>query len=370
VTAISKAPRWFCGGHHFYPAMLTAIADAKSTIELETYIFTDDRIGNQFLQALAEAAQRGVRVRVLVDAYGSLLLPDNFFAPLTACGGEVEFFNPLQFDCFGVRNHRKLLLCDGMTLFIGGANIAEEYDGDGVARGWFDTVTRIEDMELARRLLEEFDRLFSHADFGPARLRKLRAFRPLRRNGESPGLFAVNPGRRVGSFQRALQEALATSHSADLMTPYFLPRRYLRKLMRDMVKRGGRVRLILPGPCDVPLARRAGLIYYQGLLRAGVEIYEYQPQILHAKLYRVGGTVFAGSSNLDVRSLKLNYEWMAGFTDMESLKQVESIFEEALRHSRRITLGEFRRSQTLWQRWGNRWAHFLLTRIDPLVALP
>jgi len=129
------------------------------------------------------------------------------------------------------------------------------------------------------------------------------------------------------------------------------------------------VRLILPALCDVPIARAAGLVYYSRLLRGGVEIYEYQPQILHAKLFIVDEKVFAGSSNLDVRSFKLNYELMLRFTDEATVDGAKEIFSEALNNSRRIEPKEFRRSQNFWQRWKNRWAHFLLARIDPLVAL-
>lgn len=349
--------------------MLAAIARAARSIELETYIFSDDRTGLTFLHALTDAAKRGVRVRVLADSYGSLLLVESFFAPLTQAGGWVRFFNPLRFHRFGVRDHRKLLVCDDEILFFGGANIADEYNGDGVTQGWFDTMTQVANAGLAVQLREEFDRLFTDADFAEARVRKLRPFRPLRWRLTDAQIFAIKPGRGASSFQRALQAGLASARSADFITPYFLPNRRLRRLLGRIVKRGGRVRLILPALSDVPLARLAGRIYYPRLLRAGVEIYEYQPQILHAKLYRVDGKIFAGSSNLDVRSLMLNYELMLSFADADSVQAAETIFENALKLSRRIELEEFRRSQTVWQRWKNRWAHFLLARVDPLIAL-
>jgi cardiolipin synthase len=170
-------------------------------------------------------------------------------------------------------------------------------------------------------------------------------------------------------FQRALQHDLARAGTADFIVPYFLPNRRLRKQLRQIVRRGGRVRLILPAHCDVPAARAAGLVYYARLLRGGVEIYEYQPQILHAKLFLVDEIVFAGSSNLDVRSFKLNYELMLRLTDRAAVASAKEIFSAALKNSRRIDPHAFRQSQNFWERWKNRWAHFLLARIDPLVAL-
>jgi cardiolipin synthase len=362
--------QYFCGGWNFFPAMLAAIRDARRSVELEIYIFAHDRSGHDLLQALADAARQGVRVRVLADAYGSFMLPANFFAPLIAAGGEVRNFNPLRFGRFGVRDHRKLLVCDARTVFIGGANIADEYNGDGVTQGWFDLMLRIEDADLAAELILEFQRLYLAADFKRRPLPRLRVFRrlnPARAN--QTRVLAVKPGRGAGVFQRALQRDLAHTRAVDFIVPYFLPARRLRKQLRRIARRGGRVRLILPALCDVPAARAAAQVYYPRLLRAGVEIYEYQPQILHAKLYRVDEIVYAGSSNLDLRSFKLNYELMLRLTDPGVVAGAREIFSEALKHSVRIELPAFRRAQTFWSRWKSRWAHFLLARIDPLIAL-
>lgn len=349
--------------------MLAAIKQARHSVELEIYIFADDETGRQFLQALIRSAQAGVRVRLLVDSYGSLTLSGKFFEPLIAAGGEVRFFNPLRFSRFGVRDHRKLLICDRQTAFIGGANISDAYDGDGVARGWLDLMLKIENTQLAATLADEFEQIFSSADFRHGRLRKLRLFRQIRRRTKEAEILAIRPGRGLSSYQRALHGDLAQASSADLITPYFLPSRRLRKQLRQIVRRGGRVRLILPALSDVPVARAAGLVYYPRLLRAGVEIYEYQPQILHAKLFRVDEKVFAGSSNFDYRSFNLNYELMLRFTDPATVDGAKEIFSTVLKNSRRIELKAFHRSQNFWERWINHWAHFLVARIDPLIAL-
>jgi cardiolipin synthase len=369
VAAVSSNHQWLCGGGKFFPAMLAAIAAARRSIELEIYIYADDEIGRQFLDVLTQAAKRGVRVRVLADAYGSFMLSRSFFDPLISAGGEIRFFNPLRFSRFGVRDHRKLLICDRQTAFVGGANICDCHRGDGIAQGWFDLMVKMEDAKLAALLADEFEQTFANASFVHGRFRRLRAFRRFRRRTEETQIFTIRPGRGAGGFQRALHQELAHAQSADFIVPYFLPGRRLRKFLRQIVKRGGRVRLILPALCDVPLARAAGLIYYARLLRAGVEIYEYQPQILHAKLCLVDEKVFVGSSNLDVRSLKLNFELMLQLSDSANGASARNIFEAALKHSQRIELKEFLRAQNFWQRWKNRWAHFLIARIDPLIGL-
>ena len=174
--------------------MLAAIAQARASVELETYIFADDQIGRQFLAALTRAAQTGVRVRVLVDSYGSLTLSADFFAPLVQAGGEIRFFNPLRFSRFGVRDHRKLLVCDRQLAVIGGAIIADNYDGDGVTRGWLDVMMKVADAELATRLTDEFDQIYANADFAQHPLPRLRVFRQLRhRIKDEPRLFPIKP---------------------------------------------------------------------------------------------------------------------------------------------------------------------------------
>ncbi len=369
MAATPNNIQWLVGGGKFYPALLAAITGARVSVDLEIYIYADDEIGKTFRTALIEAARRGVKVRVLLDAFGSLTLPGNFFEPLVRAGGEVRVFNPLRFSRFGVRNHRKLLICDEQIAFIGGANIADCHNGDGVTQGWFDLMVKIENTELATHLTEEFEQTFSSADFKQGRLRRLRAFRRFRRKTNATQIFAIHPGRGASSFQRALHQELTHASRVDIIVPYFLPSRRFRKMLRRIVKHGGRVRVILPALSDVPVARAAGLIYYARLLRAGVELYEYQPQILHAKLCLVDDKVFAGSSNLDVRSLNMNYELMLQFTDAATVLAAKEIFNTALQHSRRIELEPFLQSQNFWQRWKNYWAHFLVARIDPLIAL-
>jgi cardiolipin synthase len=153
------------------------------------------------------------------------------------------------------------------------------------------------------------------------------------------------------------------------MSAYFLPTRKLRRDLMRVARHGGRVQLILAGKSDVLLAQLAGRSLYRRLLTAGVEIYEYQPQILHAKLVVADQIAYAGSANFDVRSLKLNYELMLRFEDKKISAGAREIFDDALKHCRKIELLQWRASQTFWQRWRQRWAHFLLARLDIFVAL-
>jgi cardiolipin synthase len=328
-------------------------------------------LGRQFLEALAAAVQRGVHVRVLVDAVGSWFLPNNFFKPLVAAGAEVRRFNPLRLWRFGVRDHRKLLICDESTVFIGGFNIADEYDGDGVTRGWCDMGVRTENPALAGELAVSFEELFALADFRRKPLLRLRAFKRRRKSQKRTAreLLLTHPGRGASPFQTVLYHDLAKASEVRIVSAYFLPTRRVRRDLIRVARRGGRVQLILAGKSDVLVSQLAARSLYHRLLKAGVEIYEYQPQILHAKLILVDGITYVGSSNLDVRSLNLNYELMLRYENKTTAAEAQEIFDRALKYSQRIEFHAWRKSQTFWQRWKNRWAHFLLARIDSFVAL-
>ncbi len=358
-------------GREIFPAMLAAIHAAQKSIQLETYTFSDGQLARRFLEALLAATRRGVRVRVLVDAAGSWFLPDNFFSPLIAAGAQVRRFNPLHLWRFGVRDHRKLLVCDESVIFIGGFNVADEYDGDGVTRGWCDLGVRIQNATLAGELADSFEELFALSDFHKKPLLRLRLFKHKRKSQKrTAGEFLpIRPGRGASPFQTALYHDLAKAHDVRIVSAYFLPTRRLRRDLKRVARRGGRVQLLLAGKSDVPVSQLAARSLYHRLLKAGVEIYEYQPQILHAKLVLCDGIAYVGSSNLDIRSLNLNYELMLRFDDKTAAAEAREIFERALKLSRKIELPQWRKTETFWQRWKNHWAHFLLARIDPFVAL-
>jgi cardiolipin synthase A/B len=367
----SSPVRWFCTGREIFSGMLAAIDAARESIRLETYTYSDGRLGRQFREALLAAVGRGVRVQVLVDAAGSWFLPAAFFDPLIIAGAKVRRFNPLHLARFGVRNHRKLLVCDDTTAFIGGFNLADEYDGDGVTHGWCDLGLQIETPALARELAHSFEELFALSDFYRKPLLRLRAFKHWRKTPGRPAgkLLFCRPGCGASPFQKALYHDLAKARDVQIICAYFLPTWRLRRNLLRVARQGGRVQLILAGKSDVLLSQLAARSLYHRLLKAGVEIYEYQPQILHAKLILTDGVTYVGSSNLDVRSLNLNYELMLRFTGNAVAADARTIFENALGHSRRIELHQWRKTQNLWQRWRNHWAHFLLARIDPFIAL-
>src|SRR3954452_11821911 len=129
---------WLCTGEEVFPAMLAAIEAARDSVCMETYTYSAGLLGERFREAFIRARKRGVRVRVLFDSLGSKGLPAAFWGPLREAGGQAREFNPWKLIRLGIRDHRKALICDNRVAFIGGFNIASEYEGDGVTRGWRD----------------------------------------------------------------------------------------------------------------------------------------------------------------------------------------------------------------------------------------
>lgn len=359
---------WLRTGNEIFPAMLDAIAAAERSVCLETYIFSPGPLGERFRAALIRARERGVKVRVLVDAFGSYALPSTFWTPLQAAGGEARFFNPISLPRLGIRDHRKLLVCDDRVAFIGGFNIAPEYEGDGVTRGWRDLGLKLEG-PLAAELALSFDDMFARAPFQHKLFSQLRKSSARRALGATPEQILLGgPGRGANPIKSALRDDLARAGSVQIMTAYFLPPWRLRRQLTRAARRGCHVRLLLAGKSDVAVSRLAAQSLYRRFLQAGVGISEYQPQILHAKLIIIDDVVYVGSANLDPRSLNLNYELVIRFQDQDMAAQAQTVFQDALAYSSPVRLDEWSRSRSLWQRLKQRWAYFLLVRLDPYIA--
>jgi cardiolipin synthase A/B len=359
---------WFRSGREIFPALLAAIDAAQESVCLETYIYAADSVGERFREALVRARQRGARVRVLVDAFGSIGLAAAFWQPLRMAGGEVRLFNPLALDRWGIRNHRKLLVCDERVAFVGGFNIASEYDGDGVTSGWCDLGLKVGGL-LPGQLAATFEQMFARASFQHKRfirLRKSTAQKMVLTPHEQ--LLLSGPGRGRNPIKRALRSDLARATNVQIMVAYFLPTWRIRRDLARIARRGGTVQLILPGKSDVLVSQLAGQSLYRRFLKAGAQIHEYQPQVLHAKLIIADDVVYVGSANLDPRSLDINYEFMIRFDRQDMAAQARAIFAASLIHCRQVTREEWRQSRTIWRRLKQRWAYWLLVRIDPYLA--
>jgi cardiolipin synthase len=349
-------------------AMLAGIQRAGESVCLEMYIYTASPIGERFRDALCQAASRGVQVRVLLDSWGSITLSDKFWESLRRAGGQIRWFNPLRVGCYGIRDHRKLLVCDEAVAFVGGFNIASEYQGDGIHHGWYDLGLQVEG-HLAQELATSFDALFAAADL------RHRPFATFRRAVDEKvvatphgQVILAGPGHRPNLLKAMLLNDIRSAKTLRIIAAYFLPPRPIRRALIRAARRGTRVQIILGAKSDVPLLQVAFRRFYQAFLRAGIELYEYQPQVLHAKLIIANDIIYAGSANLDRRSFLANYELMLRVPNRELAAEAAEIFAKTLTHCQPVERRTWRGSRSFWTKLNEWWAFFLLARVDACVS--
>jgi len=353
-----------------FPAIFAAVDGARSSIALEMYIFGDDDTGRELREHLARAAARGVDVMVLVDGWGSWALADDFWDPLRDAGGRVRRFRPVGRGLLPFRDHRKLLLVDDRLAFVGGLNVADEYfRGAGGAPPWRDNALEVAGPE-ASTLRRSFERMWTKAELPLARSLLLRPGdrRPRSPRGGGVQFVESGPERPFHSMRRAYRELIAGSTARiDLAMGYFCPTGGVIRALRRAVRRGVSVRILLGARSDVAIARWAARGLYGRLLRAGIEVWEYQPAMLHAKLTIADDTVVAGSANLDVRSGRLNYELVAVVLDPRLAAGARADFEADLAASERVELSAWR-ARPFLQKLKERVSHWLLARADPFLS--
>jgi cardiolipin synthase len=300
--------------------MLLAIARARSSVHLEVYAFSPTGVGVRFVEALGQAASRGVKVQVLIDGWGSARDGRAIAAALHEAGCAVRIYNRLLgllVGRFG-RNHRKILLVDDEVAFLGGINIGDENLGEGERPGWADLAVEIRGPQCTR-----LGRMIRHEPDSPVES-SLRIF-----------LCGLGGGWRLRRrYLKAFASARQRIHVAH---GYFLPDRGVVRAITAAARRGVEVRLLLAGRSDVPFARAATRSLYRRLLATGVQIHEWSESVLHAKVATVDGRrLLVGSFNLDPFSLA-NLEVLVEVDDTEVIEQGEAWIQNRFAISRSIT---------------------------------
>lgn len=330
-------------GDEFYPAEMRAIESAERAIDLEYYEFQEGEVSGRMLEALAERARAGVEVRMIVDAVGSLHTRNSYFDGLRAAGGQMRWYHPLRWDTWpelNQRTHRKLTIVDGHTGFIGGAGVADHWlRATRKGPRWRDTVFRAEGEGVAG-LLSVFAENWLEASGDILSGPKQFGFEcePI---GE-PGFVVSSTPRGGGTQARILFQALIRSaqKSIRITTPYFLPDRSARRALEEAAReRGVQVQVLTAGPhIDHPIVHVLSRGATRSLIRAGAEVYDYQPAMIHAKLMTIDEQwCVVGSTNFDHRSFALNDEVNLAVLDRELAGVIESDFREDLGESRRLT---------------------------------
>jgi cardiolipin synthase len=294
--------------------VLALLAGAIRSIDLIMYIFEDDAAGRRVLDAMTAAAKRGVRVRAVIDSFGSGDIADAVFDPLRAEGGTVTFFSRRWRSTYLIRNHQKLLLIDESIAVTGGFNIAAPYLSRQDAHCWFDLAFLVRGPSVAR-MIEWFEEIHDYTlndDGKVLTLRRLIREWPV---DTGPVSWLVGgPTQRLSPWARAVRTDLEHARQLDMAIAYFSPGQgMLRRLGR--VARRGRARFVMAGKSDNAATIGASRLLYGYLLRKGATIWEYQPCRLHMKLIVIDDIVYIGTANFDMRSLFVNVELMVRIAD-------------------------------------------------------
>ena len=334
-------------GDEIFPPMLAAIRAAQKTITFETFIYWSGDIGREFAEALAERAQAGVKVHVLVDWVGSLKMDDELLDLMEDAGVELQKYHPLHWyhlARMNNRTHRKLLVVDGTVGFTGGVGIADEWEGDAQdADHWRDSHFRIEGPAVAHMqaaFLDNWMKTSGEVLHGEA------YFPPLQPVGAHYAqMFKSSSDEGSESARLMYLLSIASARKTIyIANAYFVPDDLSVETLVRALERGVKVRIILPGTrIDSEPVRRASRARWGDLLEAGAEIYEYQPTMFHCKVMIVDDVwVSVGSTNFDSRSFRLNDEANLNIYDHAFAQRQIDIIEDDLKKSRQITYAEWR----------------------------
>ena len=333
-------------GDEIFPSMLQAIQSAQASITFETYIYWAGDIGRAFADALAAKARSGVKTHVLLDWVGSAKIDKALLDEMESSGVQIKKFHPPHWSHLGRlnnRTHRKLLVVDGKVAFTGGVGIAPEWTGHAQdPKHWRDTHFRVEGPVVGQMqsvFLDNWVKVTGEVLHGPAYFPDL----------SSPGkgqaqMFSSSPSG--GSESMQLMYLLAISgalRSIDLSASYFVPDELTVQALVEAMRRGVKLRIVVPGKyIDSETVRGASRARWGPLLEAGALIAEYQPTMYHCKVMVVDELlVSVGSTNFDNRSFRLNDEATLNIYDTDFARQQRGIFEEDLRMSHPISLAEW-----------------------------
>ncbi len=329
------------------PALMAAIEGAQTEILLEMYWIGADAVGSRFVRALADKARRGVTVKVIYDALGSLGVQPEFFQPIVDAGGKVHEYHPLlpirpTFSVANLeqRDHRKVLVVDRNTGFTGGLNLATEWAPvEEGGMGWRDDMIEVRGvaaMELRTLFYKTWRRLAW--ELPPHDLL------PIRRSRSRP-VFVLATQRRSkrGIHREYVSRINAARRTIDIANSYFVPDRAVQKALARASVRGVRIRVLLPARGDVPIVQLAQEGLYDRLLSHGVELYVLPGPMMHAKTAIIDETfVTIGSYNLDERSYRKNLEVNVAVEDRAFAAHVRGYFDEDVARSKQVDIVAWR----------------------------
>jgi cardiolipin synthase A/B len=363
MTDLSNQETIFLHGEDYFTALLVDIANATERIEIETYIFHNDPLGLKIATALAQAAQKGVQVRVLVDGVGTPSWDSSFIRILKSAAVETRVFHPIPWRFWqwrrsivklpllfkiayllsrvNKRNHRKVCIIDRKFVYVGSANISEcHLCAQQGGKDWRDTVVRLSNTDISN-LEMAFEEAWEPTSI-QERLHNL--IEPINRQA----IFRLNNSRhrRRVLYKNLLYRLSKCKTRVWITNAYFVPDNFLLKKLHDLAQLGIDVRILLPQKADIFMMTWASSTFYERLLKSGVRIFEYIPSMLHAKSLILDDWYIVGSSNLNHRSLLHDLEVDVNIRSTTAKKLLENQFLADLAQSKEIDLQSW--NKRLW----------------------
>ena len=363
-TALSRGNRYdvLTNGDQFFPAMLEAIRNAKRRISFETYIYDKGQVGDQFTSALEDAARRGVRVNLVVDSVGAGSMKSDDVTRLEAAGCHVGSFNALKWynlEEVNYRTHRKILVVDEEVAFTGGAGVADHWLGHAEDKDhWRDTqvrmrgpIVRLVEAAFYENFIETDDIVTPELNDPPAESDDV---------GHSLVLRSSPTGGGSDLKRLYLLGIASARRTIEITSPYFVTDESTLWALQDAVNRGVKIRILVEGDkTDAMPVKYASRHAYERLLSMGIEIYEYQPTMMHTKSLVVDDAwSMFGSANFDNRSLELNDELNVAVSDRDLARRFAEDFEQDLRVSARLELQAWRQRPLLDKTREKFWSYF------------
>lgn len=333
----------FTDGWKKFEALIEDIKQARDHIHVQYYIFREDGLGNEIIEALTQKVEQGIKVRVLYDHMGSRGNTKRFFKTFREAGGLVEAFFP--FLHYNYRNHRKLVIIDGAIGYIGGFNVGDEYLGLDPRFGyWRDTHLRISGKAvhaLQTRFILDWNQASKKHD-----ITYDDCYFPKVAEQGDVGIQIVSSGPDSEWEQIKngyVKMIFAAKHYIHLQTPYFIPDDTLLDAMRIVALSGVDVRIMIPNKPDHMFVYWATFFNIGELLKAGVKVYIYQNGFIHAKTIIVDDKLATvGTANVDVRSFRLNFEVNAFLFNQKQAEGLREVFEKDMDLSTQLTLEDYR----------------------------
>ena len=344
-------------GEAKFSVLLDDIKNAESFIHIQYYIFRNDDIGRKLVQALAQKARQGVEVKLLLDGMGNFRTSKRIFRPLLEAGGQLGVFLPPRFIRINFQNHRKLCVIDGKIGYIGGFNVGDEYMGRVKRFGmWRDLHMRFfgdaaKELELQfmmdwnfarpRNKIEACDKYFPHIpmDFSEEK------------QGPLVQIISGGPDTKWANIYNGISKMISEANeSICIQTPYFVPDMNIFESLRIAALSGIDVRIMIPANPDHPFVKPCSMSYLGELMEAGVKCYEYTNGFIHSKMLIIDDIAASvGTTNMDIRSFKLNFEINAFIFDPHTTARLKEQFGHDLAHCREITMEDYRR-RSVWQK--------------------